>query len=255
VYEVVAHTEVFLPSSVFNDLVMALQVPKAFQAESEPELAMQINGEAPGVMARSAAAVGAAFLHYSTDYVFDGGATSPYTEKMPTSPLGAYGRSKLAGEQAVAAAGGNFLIFRTAWVYSLHGHNFLKTMLRLAENRTELRVVDDQRGSPTWAGAIASGTRALIDKIGVSGRPAPDQCGVYHMTCAGETTWCGFAQAIMEEADIDTVRVSPISTAEYPTAAARPPYSVLSNDKLERTFGIVLPRWREALADCLAQQR
>jgi dTDP-4-dehydrorhamnose reductase len=222
------------------------------RAESEPELAEAVNAEAPGAMARAAAASGALLVHYSTDYVFDGRASQPYTEEAPTNPLGAYGRTKLAGERAVTAAGGPHLVFRTAWVYSLHGHNFLKTMLRLGGERDELRIVDDQRGSPTYAGAIADATAAVLRVVDNRGGLPAEHAGVYHMTCSGEVSWCGFAREIFRRAGVSGVHVTPITTADYPTPAARPAYSVLSNAKLQRVFGIELPPWQEALTRCLA---
>ena len=220
------------------------------KAESEPELALAVNGEAPGIMARAAKRAGAVFVHYSTDYVFDGTAAAPYGEDSPTHPLGVYGRTKRAGEQAVAGAGARSLVFRTAWVYSLHGHNFLNTMLRLAKERDHLRVVDDQVGSPTFAGAIADATVAVLTKM--QNGAGADATGVYHMTCAGQTSWCGFARRIFELAGVNSVQVDAITTADYPTPAARPAYSVLSNAKLAQVFDVRLPSWEQALAGCLS---
>jgi len=219
------------------------------RAEQESDLAERCNAHAPGVMAQAAAAAGAWLVHYSTDYVFDGSARTPYDEDSPTRPLGVYGASKLRGEQAVQAAGGRHLIFRTAWVYSLHGHNFLNTMLRLGREGRELRVVDDQHGSPTWAGAIAAATARALDRL------EPARSGIYHMTCGGETTWCGFAQRIFEYAGLASMQVVPITTADYPTPARRPAYSVLSNHRLRSVFGIELPHWESALRACLDAQR
>ncbi len=224
------------------------------RAESEPELAMTVNGRAPGAMARAAAEIGALLVHYSTDYVFDGSARSPYAEDAPTCPLSVYGRTKLAGEEAVRAAGGNHVILRTSWVYSLRGHNFLKTVLRLARERDELRIVDDQIGSPTCAGALAAGTAALITRVQQQGGLQAEQAGVYQMTCAGATSWYGFAKKILEAAHLgNTVRLVPIKTPEYPTPAVRPAYSVLSNEKLARAFDVRLPDWEEGLHQCLAE--
>jgi dTDP-4-dehydrorhamnose reductase len=221
------------------------------RAESEPELAQRVNAEAPGAMAAAARGAGALFVHYSTDYVFDGTGRRPYREDDPTRPLGVYGRTKLAGEQAVRAAGGPHLVFRTAWVYSLHGRNFLNTMLRLGAERSELRVVDDQVGSPTFAGAIADATVSVLARVP---QLAAAPSGLYHMTCGGETSWCGFARRIFEEAGAAKVRVDAITTADYPTPAARPAYSVLNNEKLESVFGVSLPSWDDALRTCLAER-
>jgi dTDP-4-dehydrorhamnose reductase len=221
------------------------------RAESEPALAQRINADAPGAMAAAARKAGALFVHYSTDYVFDGTGDRPYHEDDPTRPLGVYGRTKLAGEEAVRAAGGDHLVFRTAWVYSLHGHNFLNTMLRLGAERDVLRVVDDQVGSPTFAGAIAQATASALARLPALGRTPS---GVYHMTCSGQTSWCGFARRIFEETGAAHVRVDSITTAEYPTPAARPAYSVLSNDRLASVFGVRLPGWEEALGACLAER-
>ncbi len=223
------------------------------KAEAEPELAQLLNADVPGVMARAARAVNAPFIHYSTDYVFDGGAQTPYKEDDATNPLGVYGHSKLAGEAAVCAAGGAHLILRTAWVYSLQGHNFLKTMLRLARERDEVRVVNDQIGSPTFAGAIAQGTVAVIDRVQQARGLLDRNTGIYQMTCGGSTSWWGFAVRILALAGFDHVNVVPITTAEYPTPAARPAYSVLSNEKLASVFDVRLPDWEQALETCLTR--
>ena len=223
------------------------------QAESDADTAGRINGEAPAVMARVAAELGALLIHFSTDYVFDGTAHEPYTEDSPTAPLGVYGKTKLAGEEAVRAVAGAYLIVRTAWLYSNHGRNFLKTMLRLADERDELRVVDDQIGSPTYARLVAEASVQMISAMGDGEGFRAERSGVYHMTCQGSVSWHGFAQRIIElSSRAARVRVTPISTAQYPTPARRPAYSVLSCDKLERSFGIRLPDWEVALRRCLA---
>ncbi len=224
------------------------------QAESEPELAMEINGTACGVLAEEAAALGAALIHFSTDYVFDGAKTSPYTEMDVPAPLGAYGNSKLAGEQAIQAVGGQYLILRTSWVYSLHGRNFLLTMQRLLQEREELRVVDDQVGAPTWAGSIAQATSQLIDKWQAGNR----NWGIYHLTNQGETSWFGFASAIADQlkaAGKPCARLVPIPSSEYPTPAKRPLNSRLDGRKLAQDWQVSLPDWRTALAECLRQPR
>ena len=224
-------------------------------AESDAENARLVNAEAPRVMAEAAAELGALLVHYSTDYVFDGSARTPYTEESPTRPLGVYGITKLAGEQAVAAAGADYLTLRTAWLYSNHGKNFLNTMLRLAGERDELRVVNDQLGSPTYADLVAEATIAMLDGVYANGSVRKERCGLYHVTCSGETSWWSFAQRIIELAGFAArVTVKPIPTSEYPTPARRPAYSVLANDKLERVFGIRLPDWQDGLQRCLAER-
>jgi dTDP-4-dehydrorhamnose reductase len=222
------------------------------KAESEPALAQTLNAAVPGAMAAAAKAGGALLVHYSTDYVFDGVSRAPYREDDPTRPLGAYGRTKLAGEEAVRASGCAHLILRTAWLYSNRGHNFFKTMLRLAGERDELRVVDDQIGCPTYADPLADATIEIVRRI--QSQPEPHNLyGTYHAVCSGQTSWCGFAREIVTLAGLgERVRVTPIATADYPTPARRPANSVLACDKLERAFGIRLPPWREALRQCLA---
>ena len=222
------------------------------RAETEPNLAMLANGDAPGILAEEARKIGALLIHYSTDYVFDGSKPSPWTEDDPVNPLNVYGRTKLAGEQKVTQAGGRYLIFRTSWVYSPHGTNFLRTMLRIGREREQLRVVNDQIGAPTTAAALARATRTVID----SGVQDAD-CGIYHMTCAGETSWCGFAREIYRRAPAAEGRKWPevigIPDTEYPTPAKRPKNSVMSNAKLHSRFGVTLPHWQDALEETLAE--
>ncbi len=230
------------------------------KAESEPELAQAVNAVAPGVLAEECKRIGAALIHYSTDYVFDGAKSGAYTEDDPTNPLGAYGRSKLEGERAVAGSGAAHLIFRTAWVYAGRGKNFLLTMRRLSNERDELRVVDDQIGSPTWARSLAEATAAVVAQSGIlrTGDAAwiRERSGVYHLTCAGQTSWCGFARAIVERVPgARKVPVKAITTAEYPTPAKRPANSVLDCSKARETFGVRLPPWEEALAMCAEAMR
>ena len=220
------------------------------RAESELELAFRINAEAPERLAAACAARGIPLVHFSTDYVFDGAGTRPYREHDATAPTGVYGASKLAGEQAIAACGGSHLILRTAWVYALHGHNFLRTMLRLAGERDELRVVADQVGSPTPAWLIADVTATVL-------RHGLVESGIRHLVTAGQISWHGFAETIMDEAFARGLiaskpRVIPIATAEFPTPARRPAYSVLDCSRLEQEYGLVLPTWRDALATTLA---
>ena len=224
-------------------------------AESDIENARLVNAEAPRVMAETARECQALLVHYSTDYVFDGMAISPYTEESPAHPLGVYGASKLAGEQAVAASGAAHLVLRTAWLYSNRGKNFLNTMLRLATERNELRVVNDQTGCPTYADLVAEVSLKILDGMFDGGVLRTERCGLYHVACQGETTWWGFARRIIELAGLgERVRVLPITTADYPTAAKRPAYSMLSTGKLERVFGIRMPHWDDGLQRCLAER-
>ncbi|MGD9954293.1 MAG: dTDP-4-dehydrorhamnose reductase, partial [Burkholderiales bacterium] len=223
------------------------------RAEGEPEAAEAVNARAPGILAGEAKRLGGVLVHYSTDYVFDGRKRTPYREDDPTGPLNAYGRTKLAGERAIAASGCRHLVLRTSWVYGPRGRNFLATMLALAATREELRVVDDQRGAPTTSPFLAQATvRAL--------RAIPDEgvaSGIYHLSAAGETTWAGFASAIFARAaarpGFRAPRVVPIPSSAYPTPARRPRYSVLSSRKFTRTFGFAPPSWEAQLDDCFAR--
>lgn len=220
------------------------------RAEDEPELAFLANAAAPAELARLCAAGGARFVHYSTDYVFDGTASTPYTEAHPTAPLGVYGASKLEGELRIQASGATHLILRTAWVYGLHGHNFLRTMLRLGAERDELRVVADQRGCPTPAWLIADCTAEIV-------RAGLVQPGTRHLVAGGETTWHGFASEIVGQAHARGLLsrsplVLPIATSDYPTRARRPAYSVLDTQRLRAEYPVVLPHWQDALTKTLA---
>ncbi|MGD0366295.1 MAG: dTDP-4-dehydrorhamnose reductase [Acidobacteriaceae bacterium] len=222
------------------------------RAESEPELAMAINAEAPRVLAEEARSSDAMLVHYSTDYVFDGSKPAPWTEEDAPHPLSVYGVSKLAGEEAIWQVGGRYLIFRTSWVYGPHGNNFLLTMLRLGRERDLLRVVDDQHGAPTTSIEIAHATHAIVEGslAGRFGEPEA-WAGLYHMSCTGATTWRGFAQAIFARTgyllDGRLPEVKAIASSEYPTAAMRPLNSVLSNAKLQARFGVALAPWEAAL--------
>lgn len=238
------------------------------KAESEPELAMAVNGVAPGVMAEEAKRLGAVLIHYSTDYVFDGSKDGAYTEEDATNPLSVYGKSKLAGERAIREIGCRHLILRTSWVYGTRGKNFLLTILRLAKERPELQIVDDQVGAPTWSRHIAEVTGYIVAQYY---RPisdasvAPNEVskadvsfdlnGVYHLTAGGHTSWFGFAKAIVDaQADNKTpLRVVPIATGQYPTKALRPMNSVLSNRRLIQRFGLTQPSWDACLKACLGQ--
>jgi dTDP-4-dehydrorhamnose reductase len=239
------------------------------RAEKEEALAHAINADAPAVIAEEAKKIGAVVIHYSTDYVFDGTKHTPYTEDDPTNPISAYGRTKLAGEEAIRATGIPHLIFRTAWVYATSGKNFLLTILRLATEREELRIVSDQFGAPTSSREIAQATtRVLVDLPRKSGSSLPEITGTYNLTASGETTWHEFATTIIEDCSqlprdtpwfaaatsnrpLIAKRIIPITTADYPTPARRPAYSVLSNVRFAATFGFTLPAWRTQLTSAV----
>ena len=223
------------------------------KAEQEEARATQINGVAPGILAEEAKRAGALFIHYSTDYIFDGTKNSPYVEDDPPSPLGAYGRSKLAGDEAVRQVDGNYVIFRLCWVYGARGQNFMLTMMRLAREREQLRVVHDQVGCPTWSRMIAETTALALKQILAGGEPGRFK-GVYNLAASGQTSWHGFARAIVDLMPADSRKcreVAGITTPEYPLPAKRPAYSVLSCEKLQRTFGLKLPEWQESLKQVL----
>jgi dTDP-4-dehydrorhamnose reductase len=224
-------------------------------AQDDRERAFAINATGPGVLAEEAASLGVPLIHYSTDYVFDGRKTEPYHEDDRPAPLSVYGASKLAGEQAIQAVGGEHLILRTSWVYSLHGRNFLLTMQRLMQERDSLAVVDDEIGAPTWAGTIAAVTVEMLRKRRTdSGGPS----GIYNLTAAGETSWYGFACLIAEDLQrqgLLRATVEPIQSADYPTAAQRPLSSRLSCARLQREWQIDLPDWDVALQQCLGNTR
>jgi len=227
------------------------------KAEAEPATADAINAVAPGILAEEARRLDALLIHYSTDYVFDGSKTTAYTENDSPAPLSAYGRSKLAGERAIAASGARHLIFRTSWVYGLHGANFMKTMLRLGrrscETGDELRVIGDQLGAPTWTRHLADVTALVLARRDLPG-------GLYHLAAAGETSWHGYAEAIFAEAQgAGLIEKSPvvhrITSADYPLPAARPANSRLDCARFRHDFKLTLPDWRTGLADCLADAR
>jgi dTDP-4-dehydrorhamnose reductase len=220
------------------------------QAESEEALALRINAEAPGILAEEAKKIGASLIHYSTDYVFDGSKQGAWTEDDPVSPLSAYGRSKLAGELAIAATGVPHLILRTSWVYGLHGKNFLLTMLRLAQSRDSLSIVDDQIGAPTWSHTIAEATANIVRRFPRAEQIA-ELSGIYHLCASGHTSWFGFAQAIFAHPAVHKrPALQAITTAQYPTPARRPANSVMNTEKFRQCFGD-LPSWQEALQHCL----
>ena len=219
-------------------------------AERERDLAFAVNARAPQILAEEARRTGAVLVHYSTDYVFDGRATSPYDEDATTNPLNVYGQSKLEGERAIAASGASTVVLRTSWVYGMTGKNFFLTIRRLARERDEIRIVADQAGTPNWSRTLAEATARLV----ALGRgELAERAGVYHFSSTGSTTWHGFATAIVGDAPKPVV--TPIATSEYPTPAARPAYGVLATDKLERVFGFRLPAWRDSLAACLREER
>ncbi len=220
------------------------------RAEEDRDAAWRANADAPGVIARWCAAAGVPLVHYSTDYVFDGQGTRAYLEDDATAPLGVYGQSKLAGEDAVRAAGGRHLIFRTAWVYASHSANFLRTMLRVGAEREVLRVVADQVGTPTPAALIADVTAQALQHPG-------RLSGTWHLTASGQTSWHGFAEAIFAQAQAGGVLarvpvVEAIGTADYPTPAKRPAWSVLDNGRLQQDFGLQLPSWQDGLKQVMA---
>lgn len=226
------------------------------KAESEPELAHAINATAPGELAQAAAARGIPLVHFSTDYVFDGCKSGAYTEGDTPNPLGVYGATKLAGEQAVQCAGAPHLILRTSWVYGLRGRNFLLTMQRLARERDTLAVVDDQFGAPTWSRLIAEATALAIARWLDRSEQIASTSGIYHLSCGGRTSWHGFTAAILAQlanTDEKLAHLKAIPSAGYPTPAARPANSLLDGDKLAATFGVRLPDWDAALALCLEQ--
>lgn len=221
------------------------------RAETEPQLAQRVNAVGPGTLAEEAKRCGALLVHYSTDYVFDGRKPGPYLETDATGPLGVYGASKLAGEQAIVQAASEFLVLRTSWVYGARGANFMRTILRLALTRDRLRIVNDQYGAPTWSRLIAEATGQILAQRAAA---RAWESGIYHLACAGSTSWHGFARAILDEAAEEITRLpllEPITTEEYPLPAKRPANSLLDCSKLQHTFGIALPDWRAALALCM----
>ena len=226
------------------------------QAESEPELARRINAAAPAVLAREAAAGGALLVHYSTDYVFDGSGQRPWREDDATAPLSVYGQTKLEAEQAILASGCAHLILRTSWVYAARGGNFARTMLRLAQERERLTVIDDQWGAPTGAELIADVTAHAVAQA----RQQPAKAGIYHLTAAGETTWFSYAKYVLALAGqaqtaikIKATELLPIPTSAYPTPARRPHNSRLDTRKLQTRFGLALPRWQHGVSRMLAE--
>ncbi|MDF1594049.1 MAG: dTDP-4-dehydrorhamnose reductase [Desulfobacterales bacterium] len=230
------------------------------KAEEERDLAMQVNGIAPGVLAEEARRLDSLLIHYSTDYVFDGSKQTPYSETDTPEPINTYGAGKLAGERAVQAAGADHLILRTSWVYGARGSNFLLTMLRLMREREELRVVADQTGTPTWARLIAETTAQIIGQSLDERRRKSFQSAIYNLTSAGATTWHGFAEKIKAVAEQGNQRelltiqnIEPVSTEEYPTPARRPRNSTMMITKLQQKYGLTMPNWDAALELCMEE--
>lgn len=229
------------------------------KAESEQELAQAVNAAAPGVLAEEAEKLGALLVHYSTDYVFDGSKAAAYTEEDAPNPQSVYGRSKLAGEEAIRATGCKHLILRTSWVYGVHGGNFVKTVLRLARERDELRIVADQFGAPTWARLLANSTARIV-RGWQHGEFGESSLGLYHLAAAGRTSWHQYAEEIVRLARQHDpalrdkpLSIRPIATHEYPVAAKRPANSVLATDRIRTVFGLDLPPWQDDLASCLGE--
>ncbi len=227
------------------------------KAENEPDLAQAVNGTAPGVFAEEAQRINAWLVHYSTDYVFDGTKSGPYTETDCPNPQSVYGRTKLAGEEAMRAVGEKHLILRTSWVYGSRGHNFMLTMLRLAKERPELRIVEDQVGAPTWCRSLAEITAQVLAQLCAPGlEDAERMSGTYHVTSSGRVSWHGFAAEILNRAAVQPLpRLVSIPSVEYPTPAVRPKNSELSNDKLNHTFGLAVGDWRDNLQLCLQEMQ
>jgi len=237
----------FAPSIIVN----AAAYTAVDKAESEPEIAWAINATAPGLLAEEAKRNGSLLIHYSTDYVFDGSKEGPYVESDATNPLNEYGKSKLGGEKAIAAVGGDFLILRTSWVYGARGTNFLLTMLRLAKEKPELRIVNDQAGAPTSSECIAQTTAHILAQV-VGNEGLQGRGGLYHLTCAGATTWFGFAEEFLRKSFAESgstlPALIPIPTSEFPRPAKRPLNSRLSCKRLEEEFGVKMPDWQTSLS-------
>jgi dTDP-4-dehydrorhamnose reductase len=268
-----AHVRRAIRDAQPNMIVNAAAYTSVDQAEREEKLARIINVDAPALMAEEAKRIGASLVHYSTDYVFDGSSSLPYTETDQPNPINVYGKTKLAGEEAIRAVGTQHLILRTAWVYGTTGRNFLLTILRLATEREELKIVHDQFGAPTWSQEIATGTERMLRQLSQQGGDSISKFGgTYHMTAASKTSWFEFAKMILEEASrmprgipwfetatkgqpLVTRRVTAITTEEYPTPARRPSHSVLSNSRLKQDFGFELPAWSMQLRAVFAEGR
>ncbi|HEX8234572.1 MAG TPA: dTDP-4-dehydrorhamnose reductase [Abditibacteriaceae bacterium] len=254
--ELLVILEALLSHHKVQAVINAAAYTQVDKAEEERDAAMRINGEAPALLARWCATREIPFVHYSTDYVFPGTGSRPWAEDDDTSPLNVYGESKLAGEQGITAAGGQYLVFRTSWVYDAFGKNFLKTMLRLGHERDKLSVVADQHGAPTYAPQLAQATLQALSHAQTEGFNR----GIYHLCNGGETTWHGFAQSIFDAArshgwDLKVQSVEAVPSAAYPTPAKRPLNSRLNNDKAQHALGVKLPHWQDGLNACLNQLR
>jgi dTDP-4-dehydrorhamnose reductase len=229
-------------------------------AEREEALALTVNGKSVGVLAEEARRAGAVLVHYSTDYVFDGMKNAPYTEDDVPCPINSYGRSKLAGDTAIRELGGAYIVLRTSWVYAARGHNFMRTILRLAREREKLRIVSDQIGAPTWAREIAEATTAVIQAVACERAEGRFVSGLFNLTASGTTSWHGFAQAILEAAMTSgrfctngLPQLHPVRSADYPSPAARPKNSLLACDRIRARFGVSPADWNRALSLCISE--
>ncbi len=230
------------------------------KAQSDLETAQIVNALAPGVLAQAASAAGAWLVHYSTDYVFDGSGSKPWVETDPTGPLNVYGKTKLEGEQRIASQCARHLIFRTSWVYAARGGNFAKTMLRLAQERETLNVINDQYGAPTGADLLADVTAHVISQVMTRGLPLSDSAGIYHLAAGGETTWFDYAKYVVSQSiraqaapELIVKTIHPVATSSFPTAARRPHNSRLNSTKLQQAFGLRLPPWEHGVARMLTE--
>ena len=235
-------------------IVNAAAYTQVDKAESEPDVAFAVNRDAVEVIAEEAKLLSAAVIHFSTDYVFDGNQREPYREDDATNPLNVYGKSKLAGEQVLAAVGIPSVVLRTSWIYGRRGNNFLRTILRLSEERDELRIVNDQFGAPTWCRDLATAAVGLMEKLSFVPEKLGESTGLYHLAASGETTWLGFAQAIMAAVGNSRVRVIGIPSEQYPTPARRPRNSRLDCRKFAESFGIVMPEWSASLGNMVRER-
>jgi dTDP-4-dehydrorhamnose reductase len=236
-----------------NVIVNAAAYTAVDKAETERDLAFLINAQAVDVLAQEAKKWNALLIHYSTDYVFDGTKNAPYVENDATNPLNVYGESKLAGELAIQASGADYLILRTTWVFAARGNNFVKSILRLAAERDELNIVADQIGAPTWARLIAESTAHILRQAQQECAAKTFESGIFNLTSASETSWHGFAEKIVELAQLQNCAIHPIPTSKYPTPAKRPANSRLSTKKLTQRFGLTMPTWETTLKLCLEE--